>query len=129
MDRKEIEFSKSIDPSINVITSTTYSETSSSTGPKSIIIFHDNEAARIEMPKVSTLVLVVEVSRPFPYKSQKAMPRDYNCNYTHQTAAIDLINVGGITRSEQCYAPDMAETVVSEKLLTPVSEEQPSKGK
>ena len=45
MDRKKIEFSESNDPSINVITSTTYSGTPSSTGPKPITIFHDNEAA------------------------------------------------------------------------------------
>ena len=75
------------------------------------------------MPKVSTPVLVLEVPRPFPYKSQKAMPQDYNCNYTHQTTTTDLIGVGGITRSGRCYAPDMAEKVVFEKLLTPASEE------
>ena len=74
MDRKEIEFSKSNDPSINIITGTTYSGTPSSTGPRSIIIFYDNEAARVEVPKVSAPVLVVKVPRPFPYKSQKAIP-------------------------------------------------------
>ena len=74
MDRKEIEFSKSIDPSINVIMGTTYSGTLSSAGPRQITIFHDNEVARDEMPKVSTPVLVIEVPRPFSYESQKAMP-------------------------------------------------------
>ena len=69
MDRKEIEFSESIHPSINVITGTTYSGTPSSVGPKPITIFHDNEAARVEVPKVSILVLMVEVPRPFPYES------------------------------------------------------------
>ena len=69
MVRKEIEFSKSIDPSISVITGTTYSGTLSSTGPRTIMIFHDNKTAKDEMPKVSTLVLVVEVLRPFPYES------------------------------------------------------------
>ena len=39
MDKKEIEFSDSIDPSINVITSTTYSGTPSSTSPMPITIF------------------------------------------------------------------------------------------
>ena len=57
------------------------------------------------------------------------MPWDYNCNYTHQTVATDLTGVGGITRSRQCYAPNMAEKVVSEKLLTPTSEEQPPRRK
>ena len=69
MDRKEIEFSKSIDPSICVITCTMYSRTPLSTGLRPIMIFHDNEVAKDEMPKVSTPVLVVEVPRPFPYES------------------------------------------------------------
>ena len=68
MDRKEIEFSESINSSINIITGTTYSGTPSSTVPMPIIIFHDNEVAKDEMPKVSTPVLVVEVPRPFPYE-------------------------------------------------------------
>ena len=74
MDRKEIEFSKSNGPSINVITGTTYLRTPSSTGPRSITIFHDNDAARAKVPKVSAPVLVLEVPRPFPYESQKAIP-------------------------------------------------------
>ena len=51
MDRKEIEFSESIDPSIDIIIGTTYSGTSPSNGPTTITIFHDNEAARAEAPK------------------------------------------------------------------------------
>ena len=125
MDWKEIEFSKSNDPSINVITGTIYLETPSSIDPRSITIFHDNEMVRDEMPKVSTLVSMVEVPRPFPYKSQKAVPWDYNYNYTNQTAATDLTGVRGITRSGRCYAPDMTEKVIPEKLLMPTSEEQP----
>ena len=74
MDKKEIEFSESNDPSINVITGTTYSRTPLSIDPRPIIIFHDNKAARVEVPKISALVLVVEVPRPFPYESQKAIP-------------------------------------------------------
>ena len=77
----------------------------------------------------STPVLVVEVSRPFPYESQKAMPWDYNCNYTYQIAATDFSGVGGITRSGRCYASDMTEKVAPEKLLMPTREEQPSKEK
>ena len=69
MDKKDIEFSKLIDPSISVITSTIYLGTPSSTGPRQIMIFPNNEAAKNEMPKVSTLVLVVEVPKPFPYES------------------------------------------------------------
>ena len=107
MDKKEVEFSDSIGPSINVITGTTYSRTLSSTGPRPITIFHNNEAARAEVPKVSTPVLMVEVPKPFPYESQKVVPWDYNCNYTHQTAATDLTSVRGITRNGRCYTPNM----------------------
>ena len=81
------------------------------------------------MPKVSTPILVVEVPRPFLYESQKVVPWDYYCNYTHQTVATDLTGIGGITRSRHCYAPDMAEKVAPEKLLMLVNEEQPSKEK
>ena len=81
------------------------------------------------MPKVSTSVLVVEVPRHIPYESQKVVPWDYNCNYTNQTAATDLTSVGGITQSRHFYAPDIVEKVALEKLLMPVSEEQPSKEK
>ena len=69
MGMKEIEFSKSSDPSIDVITSTTYSKTPSSASLRLITIFHDNEAVKDEMPKVSELVLIIEVPRPFPYES------------------------------------------------------------
>ena len=69
MNRKEIEFSSSEGSSINVITGTTYSGTPSSTDPRPITIFHDNEAARIELHKVPIPVLVVEVPKPFPYES------------------------------------------------------------
>ena len=97
MDKKKIEFSDSKNPSINVITGTTYSGTPSSTGPRPITIFQDNEVARTGLPKVPIPVLVVEVPKPFPYESQKAIPWDYYCNYTHQTTVNDLTSVGGLT--------------------------------
>ena len=71
MDRKETKFLESNDPSIDVITGTIYSRTFSSIGPRPITIFHDNEAARDEMPKVSTPVLVVEVPRPISIRVTK----------------------------------------------------------
>ena len=97
MDRKEMEFLESNDLSINVITGTTYSGTPSSTEPRPITIFHDNEMVKDEVPKVSTLVLMVEVPKPFPYESQKAIPWDYHYNYTYQIATIDFTGVRGIT--------------------------------
>ena len=69
MDKKEIEFSDSIDLSINVIMGTTYSRTPSSTSLRPITIFHDNEEAKNEILKVPIPVLVVEVAWPFPYES------------------------------------------------------------
>ena len=129
MDRKEIELSDSEGSSINVITGNMYSGTPSSIGPRLITIFHDNEVARAEVPEVSIPVLVVEVPKPFPCKSQKVIPWDYNCNYTHQITVNDLTGVRGITRSGRCYALDMIEKIVSEKLLIPTNKEQPSKEK
>ena len=127
MDRKKIEFSSSEGSSIDVITGTTYSGTPSLTGPMPITIFYDNEAAKMELPKVSTLVLVVEVSKPFPYKSQKVIPWDYNYNYIYQTAVNDLTSVGGLTRSGRCYAPGLVEEVIPENRPMLTNKEQTSK--
>ena len=129
MDEKEIEFSNAEGSSINVITDTMYSGTPSTNGPRPITIFHDNEAAITELPKVPIQVLIVEIPRPFLYESQKVVPWDYNCNYTHQTAINDLTGVGGLTRSGRCYAPSLAEVDIPEKILMPTNEEQPSKEK
>ena len=65
MDRKKIEFSSSEGSSINVITGTTYLGAPSSIGPRPITIFHDNEAARMELSKVLIPVLLIEVPKPF----------------------------------------------------------------
>ena len=126
MNIKEIEFSSSEGSFINVITGTTYSGTPSSTGLKPITILHDNETARTELPKIPIPVLMIEVSEPFPYKSQKAIPWD-NCNCTHQTAVNDFTGVGGLTRSGRCYAPGLAKKVILENRPVPTNEEQPSK--
>ena len=69
MDRKEIEFFDLEDSSVNVITGTMYSEAPSSTSPRPITIFHDNETTSMEVPKAPTLVLLVEVPKRFPYTS------------------------------------------------------------
>ena len=108
-DRKEIKFFNLEDSSVNVITGTMDSRAPSSNGPKPSTIFHDNEAARTEMPKISIPILMVEVSRFFSYESQKVISWDYNCNYTHQIAVNDLTGVGDLTRSRRCYAPGLAK--------------------
>ena len=81
------------------------------------------------MLEVLTPVLVIEVPRPFPYESQKVIPWDYNCNYTHQTTVTDLTGVRDITRSGRCYAPNVVEKVALEKLSVLVNKEkeQPSR--
>ena len=74
MDGKEIKFSSKKEQSINVITGTTYSGTSSPNGPKPIVIFHDNLPIKDKTSKAPRPVLVVEVPRPFLYKSNKLVP-------------------------------------------------------
>ena len=69
MDRKEIKFFDLEDSSVNVMTGTMYSRAPSSTSSRPIIIFHDNEAAGMELPNVLVPVLLVEVPKPFPYES------------------------------------------------------------
>ena len=125
MDKKEIEFSDLEDSSVNVITGMMYSGAPSSTGPRSITIFHDNKVAGMEVPKVPTPVLLVEVPKPFPYTFQKAVPWNYDCSYTHQTDVNDLTGVGGLTRSGRCYAPGLAEEIIPKSCPVPVNEEQP----
>ena len=125
MDRKEIEFSDLEDSSVNVITGTMYSGSPLLTGLRSITIFYDNEMVATELPKIQTSVLLVEVPKPFPYTSQKAVPWDYNCNYTYQTDVNDLTGVGGLTRSGRCYASGLAEEIIPKSCPVPVNEEQP----
>ena len=67
---------------------------------------------------------MVKVPRPFPYESQRTVPWDYNCNYTHQTTVNDLTSVGGITQSGRCYAPSLAKKVAPEQLSVLVNEEE-----
>ena len=124
IDRKEIEFSKPKEQSINVITGTTYSKTPSPNRPKPITIFHDNKPAEDKIPKAPKPILIVEVPRPFPYESKKMVLWGYQCNYTNEAAASDLTSVKGMTRSGRCYSPAMMEKLMPKKLLVPISKEQ-----
>ena len=101
-----------------------YSGAPSSTGPRPITIFHDNKTVATEVPKVPTLVLLVEVPKSFPYTSQKVVPWNYNCSYTHQTDVNDLTGIGGLTRSGRCYAPGLAEEIIPQSCPVPIDEEQ-----
>ena len=72
--RKEIELSNKGEQSINVITGTTYSRNLSPNGPKPITIFHDNLPMKDETSEALKPVLVIEVLKPFPYRSNKMVP-------------------------------------------------------
>ena len=119
MDKKEIEFSEKIEKkSVNVNIEEGYFNTSSSRGPKALTIYYEDEleVARCPTIEISMPKLKVEVSSPFAYKSDKAVPWNYNCSYINETAAIDLIGVGRITRSGRCYSPIMTKEVVQKKV-------------
>ena len=102
MDKKEIEFFEKIEEkSINVIVREGYSNTSSSGKAKALTIYYEDEpeVARHPTVEISMPKLKVEVSSPFPYKSDKAMPWNYNCSYINETATTDFTSVGRITLS------------------------------
>ena len=116
MDGKEIKFSSKKEQSIKMITGTTYSGTSSPNRPKPIVIFHDNLPIKDKTSKAPRPVLVVEVPRPFLYKSNKIVSCDYHYNYTNEAAIVDLTGVGGITRSRR-YLLATKNKVTPEKPL------------
>ena len=70
-------------------------------------------------PKVSsstpTPKLVVEVPKPFPYKSNKAIPWKYENQVvmirelTPSTTAMELLGVSHLTHRGRCYAPPIQE--------------------
>ena len=102
MDKKEIEFFEKIEEkSINVIVREGYSNTSSSGKAKALTIYYEDkpEVARRPTVEISMPKLKVEVPSPFVYKSDKAVPWNYNCSYIIEIATTDLIGVGGITWS------------------------------
>ena len=74
--------------------------------------------------KIPKSVLVIEVPKRFPYTSKKTVPWDYHYNYANETAATDLIGVGGITRSGCIYLPTITNKVAAEKPATPAEKEQ-----
>ncbi|XP_017972264.1 PREDICTED: uncharacterized protein LOC108661074 [Theobroma cacao] len=61
--------------------------------------------------------ITIEVPSPFPYKSDKAVPWNYECNIlgtassAPQASSEDLTGVGGITRSGRSYSPEIVERV------------------
>ena len=71
IDRKEIEFSSMGEHSVNVIIGTTYLGNPSPNRPRPITIFHDNLPVKDETFEAPKPVLVIEVPKLFPYKSNK----------------------------------------------------------
>ena len=88
-----------------------------------ITIFHDNKPVKDKVPKASKPVLIVEVPRPFPYMSERMVSWRYQCNYTNEAAAADLMGVEGMTRSGHCYSPIMMKKLTPKKLIVPMNEE------
>ncbi|XP_017979875.1 PREDICTED: uncharacterized protein LOC108662802 [Theobroma cacao] len=69
--------------------------------------------------------MTIEVPKPFPYKDDKAVPWNYNCNVQvskagkwiveSQDDAANITGVGGITRSGRCYTLEALENLRKEK--------------
>ena len=91
--------------------------------PKPLIIYYrgGGQQATKEAPCVPTPRLVVKVSAPFYYTSDKAVPWNYSSQAVMQEPQIateqkpeksvnDIARTGGITRSGRCYAPINPET-------------------
>ena len=74
IDKREIEFLSRGGHSINMITDATYSGNLSPNGPRLITIFHDNLLVKDETSEAPKPVLVIEVPKPFLYKSNKMVP-------------------------------------------------------
>ena len=107
-----------------MITSTTYSRNPSPNEPRLITIFHDNLPVKDETSEAPKPVLVIEVPKSFPFKSNKMVPWDYHCNYANETTTTDLIGVGGITCNGRFYLPTITDKVAFEEPLIPIKKEQ-----
>ena len=53
-------------------------------------IFFEDDMAQVDNMATHQLKLIVEVPSHFPYKDNKMVPWNYNCNYVHE-AAIENI--------------------------------------
>ena len=86
--------------------------------PKSLTIYYrgGGQQAMKEVPRPPAPRLVVKVSAPFRYTSDKAVPWNYSSQAIMQElqASVeqkpekmvnDIARMGGITRSGRCYAP------------------------
>ncbi|XP_017984271.1 PREDICTED: uncharacterized protein LOC108663589 [Theobroma cacao] len=87
--------------------------------PKPLTIFYEENRSPMNdtSPTMIRGGITIEVPSLFPYKNDKAVPWNYECNIlgtassAPQASFEDLTGVGGITRSGRCYSPEITERV------------------
>ncbi|XP_017984344.1 PREDICTED: uncharacterized protein LOC18586957 [Theobroma cacao] len=88
----------------------------------SVIEFYEEAAENLEpderyIPYYDQKWYYHRSPQPVPYKSDKAVPWNYECNILSTTSSApqasfeDLTGVGGITRSGRCYSLEIGERV------------------
>lgn len=108
--------------------------------PKPLRIWAQSTQPKIETPSNSDVQpLRISAPAPFPYKENKAVPWNYNCEVTAQDSdpntvskdaspededTANITGVGGMTRSGRCYAPDTAERARKRKGKDKVVEDE-----
>ncbi|EOY03000.1 Uncharacterized protein TCM_017392 [Theobroma cacao] len=90
---------------------------------KPLTIFYEPKGEFVE--DKTHAKMIIEVPKPFPYKDNKAVPWNYNCNVQvseakkwiaeSQDDAANITGVRGITRSGRCYSPEAFENLKNEK--------------
>ncbi|XP_017985253.1 PREDICTED: uncharacterized protein LOC108663874, partial [Theobroma cacao] len=124
MDSSVIEFYEEAEENlVGTINGDTPAEVASSSfggnKPKPLTIFYEENRSPMNdtSPTMIRSGITIEVPSPFPYKSDKAVPWNYECNILGtassalQASFEDLTGVGGITRNGRCYSPEIAERV------------------
>ena len=98
MNQRDIEFlEKIIEKSVNVITRAEFVGGSFLRGLKPLTIFFEDDLVQVDNMTMHQLQLIVEVSAPFPYKENKMVPWNYNCNYVSETDTNNILGVGSMT--------------------------------
>ncbi|XP_017973148.1 PREDICTED: uncharacterized protein LOC108661379 [Theobroma cacao] len=90
---------------------------------KPLTIFYEPKGKLVE--DKTQAKMTIEAPKPFPYKDDKVVPWNYNCNVQVSNAgkwmvesqdnAVNITSVGGITRSECCYTLEALENLRKEK--------------
>ncbi|XP_017979699.1 PREDICTED: uncharacterized protein LOC108662712 [Theobroma cacao] len=122
MDSSVIEFYEEAEENlVGTINGDTPDEVASSSfganKPKPLTIFYEENRSPMNdtSPTMIRSGITIEVPNPFPYKSDKAVPWNYECNIlgtassAPQASYENLTGVGGITRSGRCYSPEITE--------------------